>query len=88
MLGRPGATEGRPLKAQTPFRHFQCLVLPLERIMATDRDSGDPAPSVLPQTSDLAPRAPEAYEKLKELAQLIGRQLAREEFQRLTDKQR
>lgn len=56
--------------------------------MATDRDRGEPDPSVLPKTSDLAARAPEAYEKLKELAQLIGRQLAREEFQRRTDKQR
>lgn len=43
---------------------------------------------MLPQTSDLAARAPEAYEKLKELARLIDRQLAREEFQRRTDKQR
>jgi hypothetical protein len=56
--------------------------------LATDRDRGEPEPSVLPKTSDLAARAPEAYEKLKELAQLIGRQLAREEFQRRTDKQR
>lgn len=43
---------------------------------------------MLPKTSDLAAHAPEAYENLKELAQLIGRQLAREEFQGRTDKQR
>lgn len=64
------------------------MALRLEPIVATDRDSGEPDPSVLPKTSDLAAHAPEAYEKLKELAQRIGRQLAREEFQRRTDKQR
>ncbi len=64
------------------------MALPLEPIVATDRDSGEPDSSELPKTSDLAAHAPEAYEKLKELAQLIGRQLAREEFQRRTDKQR
>jgi len=57
--------------------------------MATDRDRGEPDPSVLPKTSDLAAHAQEAYEKLKELAQLIGRQLAlREEIQRRIDEQR
>lgn len=43
---------------------------------------------MLPKSSNLAAHAPETYEKLKELAQLVGGQLAREEFQRRTDKQR
>ena len=76
------------MKAQTPFRTFPACGLPLEPIVATDRDSGEPDPSVLPKTSDLAPHAPEAFGELKEVAQRIGRQLAREEFQRRTDKQR
>jgi len=56
--------------------------------MATDRDGGGIDPSGLPETSHLAARTPEANEKLQQLARLIGKQLAREEFQRHTDKQR
>lgn len=56
--------------------------------MATDRDGGGIDPSGLPETSHLAARTPEANEKLQQLARLIGKQLAREKFQRHTDKQR